>query len=146
MRAACVVGGGEGDESYDLFLVALEISYIMTTNFSRILWSSLPSTGGYWLSFRKTVDASGHAFHVCHAVFSPFPWYADTTSQPLNAWIIRRHIDLSTPIEGHLSFMRIRCFVLDQMKPTVFLHQGPAELTEHWSKWQEHLCCWLYSL
>jgi hypothetical protein len=33
----------------------------------------------------KTVDASGHAFHVCHAVFSPLPWYADTTSQPLNA-------------------------------------------------------------
>jgi hypothetical protein len=29
----CVVGG----ESYDLFSVALEISYIMTTNFSRIL-------------------------------------------------------------------------------------------------------------
>jgi hypothetical protein len=37
MRAACVVGGGEGDESYDLFFVAIEISYIMTTNFSRIL-------------------------------------------------------------------------------------------------------------
>jgi hypothetical protein len=69
MRAACVVGG-EGGELYDLFSVALDISYIMTTNFSRILWSSLPSTGGYWLSFLKTVDASGHAFHVCHAVFS----------------------------------------------------------------------------
>jgi hypothetical protein len=30
MRAACVVGGG-GGKSHDLFLVALEISYIMTT-------------------------------------------------------------------------------------------------------------------
>jgi hypothetical protein len=36
MRAACVVGG-EGGESYDLFSEALEISYIMTTNLSRIL-------------------------------------------------------------------------------------------------------------
>jgi hypothetical protein len=36
MRAACVVGG-EGGESYDMFSVALDISYIMTTNFSRIL-------------------------------------------------------------------------------------------------------------
>jgi hypothetical protein len=120
---------GGGGESHDLFLVALEISYIMTTNFSRILWSSLPSTGGYWSNFLKTVDASGHAFHVCHAVFSPLPWYADTTSQPLNAWINRRHIDFSRPIEGLLSFMRIHFFVLDQMWPTVFLHQGPAELT-----------------
>jgi hypothetical protein len=78
--------------------------------------------------------------------FSPLPWYADTTSQPLNAWTNRRHIDFSRPIEVLLSFMRIHFFVLDQMRPTVFLHQGPAELTEHWLKWQEHMCRWLYSL
>ena len=73
--------------------VALDMSY-MTTNFSRILWSSSPSTGGYWLRFLKTVDSSGYTFHVCHALFSPLPWNADTTSQPVNAWKNRR------PIEG----------------------------------------------
>jgi hypothetical protein len=45
--------------------VALNMSYIMTTHFSRLLWSSSPSTGGYWLRFLKTVDASGHTFYVC---------------------------------------------------------------------------------
>jgi hypothetical protein len=29
------------------------------------------------------------------------------------------------------SFMGIHFFVLDQMRPTVFLHQGPAEVAEH---------------
>jgi hypothetical protein len=79
-----------------------------------------------WWQFLKTVDASGHAFHVCHAVFSPLPWYADTTSQPLNARINRRHIDLSRSIEGLLSFMRIHCFVLNKMRPTVFYTKSLA--------------------
>jgi hypothetical protein len=68
--------------------VALSMSYIMTTNFSRLLWSSLPSTGGYFL---KTVDASGHTFYVCHALFSPLSWNADTTSQPVNRPVYVKH-------------------------------------------------------
>ena len=42
--------------------------------------------GRYWLSLLKTGLASGHTSHACHAVFLPFPWKADTTSQPVKAW------------------------------------------------------------
>ena len=87
----------------------LDLSYIANTNFSRILWSSSPITGGYWLSFlkKKTVDASGHTFHVCHALFFPLPRNADTTSQPVKAWKNRRLFDFSGPIEGLISCMGI---------------------------------------
>ena len=127
----CGGGGGGGWVIWPVFGGTGNIMHNqMTTNFSRILWSSSPSTGGFWLSFLKTVDASGHAFHVCYALFSPLPWNADTTSQPVNAWINGRHIDFSRSIKGLISFMRIHFFVLDQMRSTVFLHQ--CKVLQNW--------------
>jgi hypothetical protein len=98
MRAACVVvshmtcfRANISSLASSILSVALNMSYIMTTNFSRLLWSSSPSTGGYWLRFLKTVDASGHTFYVCHALLSPLSWKTDMTSQPVNRPVYVKH-------------------------------------------------------
>ena len=112
MRAACVVGAGEGGGGRVTWPVFGGTRNIIHNDY-KLLQNILIVFAKYWwvlTSLLKTVDTSGHAFHVCHAVFSPLPWYADTTSQPVNAWMNRRHIDFSRPIEGLLSFMRIHFF------------------------------------
>ena len=67
-------------------LAVLDLSYIITTNFSRICRSSSSTVSGYWLSLAKTSDTSVYASQVSHADFFHLPRKADTTSHPVNAW------------------------------------------------------------
>ncbi|KAJ8372799.1 hypothetical protein AAFF_G00276940 [Aldrovandia affinis] len=56
----------------------LDLSYIMTTNFSKVFRSSSSTTGGYWLSLLKTLEASSQTSQVCQADFFPLPRNAES--------------------------------------------------------------------
>ena len=75
----------------------LDLSYMRTTNLSRIFMSASSMVAGYLLSLEKTEVASGNMFHVCQAVFFPLFLKAETTSQPVNAWKNSTPLAFSAP-------------------------------------------------
>jgi hypothetical protein len=106
--------------------VALNMSYIMTTNFLRYsVWRilvCLPAVMSYLHSMTKGKRVHGKykmyglrhllfletsTFYICHELFSPLSWNADTTSQPVNRPVYVKQNILSCKYNCMLELLRL---------------------------------------
>ena len=105
----------------------LDLSYIITTNFSSICRSSSSTVNGYWLSLAKTSDTSVYASQVSNADFFPLPRRADTTSHPVKC---KEEQNLSSLCQAN--------------GETEFVHRYPPQvisLTKRNQSYWRPLCC-----